>query len=117
MRAVARRNANRHARFGRRAASASVITRSAIFRDASHTSGRSTTPSACNGVFVRDRRTVHTSRSGASNVLSVGGGDVRFQNVYIPRRYKSFPWLCVYVWAVHFAPSARLISSSHNPDG
>ena len=68
-------------------------------------------------MFVRDRRTTHVSRSGASRVASDAGGQVRFQNVYIVRRYRSFPWLCSYFWAVQFAPSARDISSSHNPGG
>ena len=44
--------------------------------------------------YVRLRRTVQVSRSGASNATSCGGGLVRFQNVYIVRRYRSLPWLC-----------------------
>ena len=43
------------------------------------------------GVFVRVLRTVQFSREGASNVTRVGGGAVRFQNVYILRRYKASP--------------------------
>ena len=35
---------------------------------------------ACIGVLVRERRTVQNSRSGASNVFSIGEGTVRFQN-------------------------------------
>ena len=37
--------------------------------------------SACSGVLVRARRTVHDSRDGASNVCMDGGGAVRFQKV------------------------------------
>src|SRR5947209_1349979 len=73
--------------------------------------------SACKGVFVRARRTVQTSRSGASNDTSVGGGDVRFQKVYIVRLYKSLPLLCLYTCAVQLAPSRRDASSSHKPGG
>ena len=39
------------------------------------------TSSACKGVFVRDSRTTHVSRAGASNAIIAGGGTVRFQNV------------------------------------
>src|SRR5438045_2708790 len=72
---------------------------------------------ACKGVFVRARRTVQVSRSGASKVVKVGGGEVRFQNVYMVRRYRSLPWLCTYVWAVQFLPSSREASSSQSPGG
>ena len=38
------------------------------------------------GVFVRERRIVQNSRSGASNVFNIGEGTVRFQKVYMLRR-------------------------------
>jgi len=47
--------------------------------------------SAWSGVFVAGRRAVHFSRSGASNVASDAGGTVRFQKVYMVRRYRSLP--------------------------
>ena len=42
--------------------------------------------SACNGVLVRDRRTVQVSRLVPSKVNIDGYGVVRLMNVYIPRR-------------------------------
>src|SRR5262245_31216488 len=48
---------------------------------------------ACNGVFVRLRRTTQTSRFGASNVLIAGYGLDRRHSVYNPRRYLSSPGL------------------------
>src|SRR5947209_134622 len=74
--------------------SARVINRSASVRDAATEVGSVISTSAGDGVLVRGRRTVQTSRSGASNVSRVGGGEVRFQNVYMVRRYRSWPWLC-----------------------
>src|SRR5215472_15036674 len=91
--------------------------RSPSLRDASTYVGSFISTSACRGVFVRGRRTVHTSRSGASSVTSDGGGAVRFQNVYIVRRYRSLPWLCSYTWAVKFLLSSRNINSSQTPAG
>ncbi len=86
-----------------------VSIRSASLRAASTYVGSFISTSACSGVFVRSRRTVHVSRSGASNVLSVGGGTVRFQNVYMPRRYRSAPWLCTYVCAVNSRAEGHLL--------
>ena len=43
---------------------------------------------ACNGVLVRERWIVHTSRLGASKSSIEGGAAVRFQIVYIVRRYR-----------------------------
>ena len=40
---------------------------------------------ACNGVFVRSRRTVQVSRLGALKMSVEAGGAARFQNVYGPR--------------------------------
>ena len=34
--------------------------------------------------------------TGASNTVMVGCGTVRFQNVYMLRRYRAGPWACVY---------------------
>ena len=51
--------------------------------------------SACSGVLVRARRTWHVSRSGASKVDIDGGGEVRFQNVYMLRRYSFRPVSCL----------------------
>ena len=41
---------------------------------------------ACSGVFDRSRRTQHTLESGASKVISIGNGLVRWNQMYIPRR-------------------------------
>lgn len=68
-----------------------LSTRSASIRDASVYVGSFRRTSACNGVFVAGRRTIQNSRSGASNVCRDGGGTVRFQNVYIERRYSFSP--------------------------
>ena len=62
-------------------------------------------------MFVRARRTTHVSRSGASNVLNPGGGQVRFQNVYRLRRYRPSP-----VSAVYFSRRST-DTSSHSPAG
>ena len=47
--------------------------------------------SACKGVLVRSRRTVHCSRVGALNKSIVAGGALRFQKVYKLRRYNLVP--------------------------
>ena len=41
---------------------------------------------ACNGVFDFSRRTQASTPSGASNVISMGYGAVRWKKVYMPRR-------------------------------
>ena len=61
--------------------------RSANTRAASMNCGSLSSTSACKGVLVRSRRTVQASREGASNVVICGGGEVRFQNVYMLRRW------------------------------
>ena len=43
------------------------------------------------GVEVRERKTAQISRPGASKVVIEGGGTVRFQNVYMLRRYRFSP--------------------------
>ena len=88
------RAAGTRRRCGLRGVLPSCIIRSASLRIASTYVGSFISTSACSGVLVRARRTVHTSRSGASNVDRAGGGLVPFQKVYIVRRYKSLPWLC-----------------------
>src|SRR5262249_29197599 len=60
--------------------------RSASLRLASTYVGSFIKTRAWSGVLVRPRRTVQVSRSGASKVSICGGGEVRFQNVYIERR-------------------------------
>ncbi len=57
----------------------SVITRSASLRAASTKIGSLSRVSAWSGVFVVERRTMQTSRSGASKTFRVGCGTVRFQ--------------------------------------
>src|SRR5262245_30878467 len=88
---------------------------SASLRDASTYVGSFIRIRACSGVFVRLRRTVQVSRSGASNVTSCGGGEVRFQNVYIVRRYRSLPLLKTKNCAVQFLLSVRSVNSFHKP--
>src|SRR5207248_3632380 len=83
LRAVARRKAKLILEAGSRPAS--PIMRWARARAASTYVGSFKRTRACRGVLVRARRAVHFSRSGASNVLSDGGGDVRFQNEYMLR--------------------------------
>ena len=56
-----------------------VRIRSANARAASTNCGSFKVTSACSGVDVVGRATVHTSRFGASNVVMFGGGAVRFQ--------------------------------------
>jgi len=51
--------------------------------------------SACSGVFVRSRRTVHVSRFGALKISIEAGGADRFQKVYMLRRYRLSPWSCL----------------------
>ena len=41
---------------------------------------------ACKGVLERLRLTLQVSRLGASNIIMLGGGLVRFQKVYMLRR-------------------------------
>jgi hypothetical protein len=55
-------------------------------RAASRYVGSLSNTKACKGVFVRERLATHTSLLGASKVTIDGGGQVRFQNVYRPRR-------------------------------
>src|SRR4051794_13062349 len=91
LRAVARRNA-----YEIRAVASlppSTSARCARTRDASTKVGSFSNTSACRGVFVCARRAVHFSRSGASKVANEAGGAVRFHSVYMPRQYKSGPWL------------------------
>src|ERR1700722_7894675 len=59
---------------------------SASTRLASTYVGSLSSTSACKGVLVMVRRAVHFSRSGASKVVSEGGGTVRFHTVYMLRR-------------------------------
>ena len=47
--------------------------------------------SAAIGVFVRSRRTVQVSRFGALSTSIAAGGALRFQNVYMLRRYRFSP--------------------------
>ncbi len=68
------------------AAPPSRMARSASARAHSKYCGSFSSISACNGVSVRSRRTTHDSRDGASKMLISGGGDVRFQKVYMLRR-------------------------------
>jgi len=42
---------------------------------------------------VREREMLHSSRLGASKSANIGCSVVRRQNVYMPRRYWSSPWL------------------------
>src|SRR5262249_775201 len=67
----------------------SAIIRRASARAASKYASSFNVVSACSGVFVRTRRTVHASRLVESNVVNAGYGAVRRMNVYKPRRYRS----------------------------
>src|SRR6476620_3054565 len=49
--------------------------------------------SACNGVFDRTRRGHDTSPDGVSNAVSEGNGSERLEKVYMPRRYRSAPFV------------------------
>src|SRR5207302_8471510 len=84
-RAVTKRNANAIRCFG--STPASVNMRCASQRAASTYVGSFINTKACSGVFVADLRATHFSRSGASKVMSDGGGLVPFQKLYILRRY------------------------------
>ena len=55
--------------------------RRASARAVSKDAGSLRSVSACSGVFVRTRRTWQNSRLVASNVMKLGYGDVRRQNV------------------------------------
>src|SRR5439155_23476226 len=92
----------------------SLSTRWARLRAASTKAGSFSSTSACKGVLVRGRSTVQTSRLGASKATSDGYGSDRFQYVYNPRRYRSGPLLCTYVWLLKPPPKA---SASHSPGG
>ena len=50
--------------------------------------------SAWSGVLVEDRRATQTSRFAASKSIIDGGGEVRFQKVYMLRRCKASPVPC-----------------------
>ena len=41
----------------------------------------------------RSRRLQDMVESGVSNVISIGYGTVRLKKMYMPRRYRSLPWL------------------------
>ena len=80
-----------YARSSRLAAGSSRITRCARTRAASTKVTSFIRFSACNGVLVRDSRTVQLSRIAESKFAINGGGAVRFQNVYRLRRYSVSP--------------------------
>ena len=79
VRPVTSRNANPTRAAG--ASPASRSTRAPTNRAASSSCGSLSSASACSGVLVAWRFTVHTARSVASKVIIAGGGTVRFQNV------------------------------------
>ena len=60
---------------------------------------------------MRARRTTQVSRSGASKSAIEGGGQVRFQNVYMLRRWSPSPWSGTYAawWSTE--------TSSQSPAG
>jgi len=72
-------------------------------REASTNCGSFIISSAWSGVLVRSRRTTHDSRDGASRVVIWGGGDVRFQNVYMLRRCTLSNPLSATKWTVLLA--------------
>src|SRR5262249_33905582 len=65
-------------------------------RAASTKIGSFSKSSACSGVLEVARLTAHSSRVGASKFNRLGCRYVRCQVVYIPRRYRSGPWLAEY---------------------
>ena len=65
--------------------------RSPSFRDASTYVVSFSKANACSGVLVRERLTWQISQLGASNVLVVAWGTVRFRYVYRLRRYRFGP--------------------------
>ena len=86
-----------------------------LFANAWAASWKTSLPKVANaviGLLEILRFVIETFASGQSKVIRLGSGAVRLKNVYIPRRYRSSPWL-----VFHLKLPAKLCSATPSGTG